>query len=79
MTNLTNLIRTARANRAAHMAEGKSILVSGSASEGGVSVHVIPVQPRGMSSRWSERADVYIDGKRVKTADVKAMLKAEGA
>ena len=77
MTNLTALIRTARANRAAACAAKASVLASGSSSEGNVCVSVIPVQPRGMSSKWSERADVYMDGKRVKTAEVKAMLKAE--
>ena len=59
------------------MTETQSVLVGGWATEGNVHVSVIPVQPRGMSSKWSERADVYIDSKRVKTADVKAMLKAE--
>jgi len=88
MTNLTNLIRTARANRAAKSLEtwtrsdGKvmqnGVLASGYASEGNVSVSVIPVQPRGTSSKWSERADVYMDGKRLKTAEVAAILKMEG-
>lgn len=77
MTNLTNLIRTARDNRAAAVKAKGHPLAGGSASEGTVSVYVIPVQPRGMSSKWGERADVYMDGKRMKTAEVKAILKAE--
>jgi hypothetical protein len=79
MTNLTALIRTARAARAAAMAAKGNPLVGGSASEGNVSVYVIPVQPRRMSSKWGERADVYMDGKRMKTAEVKEILKAEAA
>ena len=89
MTNLTALIRTARANREARALEtytrtdGK-VLVKGESASGyaaadGVEVRVIPVQPRGMSSKWSHRADVYMGGKRLKTEEVAAILKAEAA
>lgn len=89
MINLTALIAKARAAKAAHALEtftrsdGKVIQhgtgASGHAVEGNVAVYVIPVQPRGMSSRWTERAIVYVDGKVMKTAEVKAALKAEAA
>lgn len=79
MPNLTNLIRTARADYQAGCAARGNPLGYGFASEGDIKVHVIPVQPRGMSSKWSSRADVYVGGKRLKTAEVHQMLKAEGA
>lgn len=77
MTKLSQLIAAARADRAAKMAAERNVLVHGSAADGNVRVFVIPVQPRGLSSKWGERADVYLDGKRIKTAEVAAMLKAE--
>ncbi len=81
MTNLTALIRTARAANIADCAARNSSNPRGaSASEGSVTVRMVPVQPRVRNWRPEDvRADVYMDGKRIKAAEVKAILKAEAA
>ena len=82
MTNLTALINTARTANLAETAARNSAFPKGSVlTEGNITVRIVPVQPRGMNS-WKPsciRADVYINGERVKTEDLKAMLKAEAA
>jgi hypothetical protein len=55
------------------------VMAGGYAKEANVEVRIVPVQPRGMSNKWSHRADVYMNGKRLKTAEVAEILKAEAA
>lgn len=82
MTNLTALIAKARnENLAATAASGKPYPNYSDLREGNVVVRIVPVQPRGLKS-WSPsciRADVYIDGRRIQTAELKELLKAEAA
>lgn len=83
-TNVTALISAARANRAAKIGTEcpttgrvRGVLTYGYAKEGEIEVRIIPVQGRATARDWSTRADVYRDGKRIKAADLKAILKAE--
>jgi hypothetical protein len=72
MTNLSALIEAAHAH--ALNSENYWPLTSGHAIDGNIRVESYGIQLH--RGKWARGARVYINGKRVKAADVKAMLSA---